>query len=124
MPTVHLTTQDVARFKGGHMEIISNGCMYYGPIASILIDERSVLRVTFVWLAKGEGKPFPKAWFESSRRGHATDLTSYMAMSIDAGTGKGFYLRSPKVRDTIILFPPGNSKLAYKDVRKPVHART
>ena len=115
---MQLTTQAVARFKGGQMEIQNQneGYMYRGEIETIAV-ENNELQVKFAWLAKGEGfPPLPKKWVKDDRLDYAASLEIYSASDIgssgyDVGGDSRICLDSVIVGETVVLYPPNGSKL-------------
>ena len=112
---MQLTTQAVAKFTGGQMEIQNQGegYLYRGEVESIAV-ENNELKVKFVWLAKWEGfPPLPKKWVKDDRLDYAASLEIYSASDIGAGTegGNRLCLQSGIVGETVVLFPPDGSKL-------------
>ncbi len=115
---MQLTTQAVARFKGGQMEIQnqSEGYMYRGEVETIAV-ENNKLQVKFAWLAKGEGyPPLPKKWVKDNCLDYAASLEIYSARDIgssghDVGGDSRICLKSFIVGETVVLFPPNGSKL-------------
>ena len=117
---MELTTQAVARFIGGQMEIQNEheGYMFRGEIKTIAV-ENNELRVKFAWLAKGEGyPPFPKKWVNEDNLDYRASLEIYSASDIGPGsTDDGIEgdnrlcFSSQIVGETAVLFPPNGSKL-------------
>ena len=115
---MQLTTQAVARFKGGQMEIHNRneGYMYRGEVETIAV-ENNELRVKFAWLAKGEGfPPIPQKWVKDDRLDYTASLEIYSASDIgssghDTGDDSRICLNSFIASETVVLFPPNGSKL-------------
>ena len=128
---MQLTTQTVARFIGGQMEIQNQneGYMFRGEVKTIAV-ENNELKVKFAWLAKGEGyPPFPKKWVNEDNLDYGASLEIYSASDIGPGStddGIGgdsrLCLNSSIVGETVVLFPPNGSKLDPAKVEglKPV----
>ena len=107
---MQLTTQAVAKFQGGQMEIQNQneGYLFRGEVATIAV-ENNELRVKFAWLAKGEGfPPLPKKWVKDDNLDYGASLEIYHASEI--GDGR-LSLNSPIVGELAVLFPPNGSKL-------------
>lgn len=115
---MQLTTQVVARFTGGQIEIQNQneGYIYRGEVKTIAV-ENNELRVKFVWLAKGEGfPPLPKKWVKDDRLDYTASLEIYAVRDIgssghDTGGDSRLCLNSSIVGETVVLFPPNGSKL-------------
>ena len=116
---MQLTTQVVARFQGGQMEIQNQneGYLFRGEVATIAV-ENSELRVKFTWLAKGEGfPPIPQKWVKDDRLDYTASLEIYSVSKIGSsgeevgGGDSRLCLNSLIVGETVVLFPPNGSKL-------------
>lgn len=113
-----LTTQAVAKYEGGQMEIQNEGegYLYRGEVATIVVENNEV-RVKFAWLAKGEGfPPVPHRWVSNDRLDYAASLEIYSVSNIgrssdEVGGGDRLCLYSSIVRETAVLYPPDGSKL-------------
>jgi hypothetical protein len=117
---MRLTTEMVARFIGGQMEIQNDreGYMYRGEIADIAIDEKKQeFRVKWTWLAKGEGfPPLPKKWVKEDRGDYVASLEIYTASDIgpsggEVGGDSRLCLNSSFIGELVVLYPPNGSKL-------------
>ncbi|MFA6536279.1 MAG: hypothetical protein WCT25_02475 [Candidatus Paceibacterota bacterium] len=117
---MRLTTQTVARFIGGQMEIQnpSEGYLYRGEIQTATVEESAnELHVRFAWLAKGEGfPPLPKSWVNAPEDlDYSASLEIYTVSDIGpSGHIDGDHrlcLNSSITGETVILFPPNSSKL-------------
>ena len=107
---MQLTTQAVAKFTGGQMEIQNQneGYLFRGEIKAIAVKNNE-LKVKFAWLAKGEGfPPIPKRWVKDDNLDYGASLEIYQASEI--GDGR-LSLNSPIVGELAVLFPPNGSKL-------------
>ncbi len=113
-----LTTQAVARFRGGQMEIQNQeeGYLYRGEVETIAVVDNA-LRVKFAWLAKGEGfPPIPKRWVKDDQLDYTASLEIYSASDIGSSGGEvggdsRIRLSSFTVGETVVLYPPNGSKL-------------
>ena len=113
-----LTTQVVARFVGGQMEIQNQneGYMFRGEVKTIAV-ENNELKVRFSWVAKGEGyPPFPTKWVNEDNLDYGASLEIYSASDIgssgdEVGGDSRLCLNSPIVGEIVVLFPPNGSKL-------------
>lgn len=113
---MRLTTELVARFKGGQMEIQNSGegYVYRGEIAEISVEDNS-LKAKFSWLGKGDSLP-PQRWTKDDNLDYAASLEIYSASDIgpsggDIGGDNRLCLNSSIVGETVVLFPPNGSKL-------------
>lgn len=114
---MQLTTQAVAPYKGGQMEIqnAGEGYLYRGEVAEISVESNE-LRVKFAWLAKADGSPLPSRWIKDDPRDYAAGLEIYSVNNIgpsgdETGGGDRICLNSSIVGETVFLFPPDGSKL-------------
>lgn len=114
---MQLTTQNVAHFKGGQMEIQNQreGYIYRGKVESITVQSNQ-LQVRFAWLAKGEGyPPLPTKWVNAVKIDYCASLTLYSVSNMgpsggDIGGSDRICLTS-MLDETVILYPPDGSKL-------------
>ncbi len=121
---MELTTEMLARFVGGQVEIQNpgEGYIYRGEVLTIGVVNDD-LTVTFSWLAKGEGyPPLSTSWVKDDRLDYAAGLSIYAVSNIgpsgeDVGGGDRICLRSQIVGETVILYPPDGSKLDPADVK-------
>ena len=105
----------VGRYQGGQIEVQNQneGYLYRGDIDSIAVVNGE-LKVTLKWLARGEGyPPLPKRWFKNDKQSISAALELYAASDVDNGR---ICLISAIVGETIILYPPGGSRLAPSKV--------
>lgn len=115
---MRLTTQEVGRFVGGQMEIQNQGegYLYRGEVQTIAVVNNE-LRVTFAWLAKGEGFPLiPQRWVKDDRLDYAASLVIYAVSDIgpsghEVGGDSRICLNSHIVGELVVLYPPNGSKL-------------
>jgi len=115
---MRLTTAEVTRFVGGQMEIQNQneGYMFRGEIATIAIEENSLV-AKFNWFAKGEGyPPLPKRWVKDDNLDYAASLEIYSVSDIgpsggEVGGDSRLCLNSSIVGEIVVLFPPNGSKL-------------
>lgn len=113
-----LTTQMVATFIGGQMEIqnLNEGYLFRGEIKAIAVEDNE-LRVEFAWLAKGEGyPPVPNRWVKDDRLDYTASLEIYSVSDIgpsgdEIGGGTRICLNSSIVGEMAVLYPPNGSKL-------------
>lgn len=113
-----LTTQTFERFKGGQMEVQNQGegYLYRGEIKTITV-ENNALKVTFVWLARGEGfPPIPQRWVKHDRLVIETSLESYAVSDIgssgyDVDGDSRVCLHAPIIGEIVVLYPPNGSRL-------------
>ena len=81
--TEQLTTESLARFKGGEAEIQnqSEGYLYRGEIADIKVEEKSLV-IKFAWSAKmGDNDE----WENNSELDYAASLKIYAPSDIGDG---------------------------------------
>ena len=106
-----LTTENMRKFVGGQMEVQNSGEGYlYRGETRIIEVEGTVLKVTFVWLATGEGFPSePNRWVRSEPKDYAASLELYQVLE-QTETDR-LVLHSSIVGETIVFFPPGGSTL-------------
>ncbi len=108
---MELTAERIARFAGGDMEIQNPGedYLFRGPVETATVEGGEV-RVRFKWLAKNDGGPSnpTPTWTKDDRPDYAASLEIY-AVS-DIGDGR-ICLNSSIVGETVVLFPPGGSRL-------------
>ena len=108
---MQLTTERLAAFVGGDMEIQneSEGYLYRGPIERATVEGGEV-RVRFKWLAKNDGGPSSptSTWTKDDRPDYSASLQIYSVS--DIGDGR-ICLNSSITGETVVLFPPGGSKL-------------
>ena len=114
---MQLTTQVVAPYKGGQIEIqnAGEGYLYHGEVADIAVEDNE-LRVKFAWLAKAEGSPLPNRWIKDDPRDYAAGLEIYSVSNIgpsgdETGSSDRICLNSSIVGEVVVLFPPDGSKL-------------
>jgi len=114
---MQLTTQTVAPYKGGQIEIqnAGEGYLFRGEVADIVVEENE-LRVKLSWLAKGDGLPFPSRWIKDDPRDYAASLEIYSASNIgpsgdETGGSDRICLNSAIIGEIVVLFPPDGSKL-------------
>ena len=106
---MHLSTEVLAHFKGGELEIQNEdeGYVYRGEIKDIEVVDRSV-KVKFVWLAKGtDGFP-PLGWVRDEKLDYAASTDLYFASPYDDGR---ILMHSPIVHELAVFFPPDGSRL-------------
>lgn len=114
---MQLTTQTVAPYKGGQIEIqnAGEGYLYRGEVADIDIIDNE-LRVKLAWLAKGAGSPLLSRWVKDDPRDYAASLEIYSASNIgpsgdETGGSDRICLNSAIIGEVVVLFPPDGSKL-------------
>lgn len=115
---MRLTTENLARFIGGQMEIQNQEeeYLYRGEIKTITVENNEV-RVKFAWCAKGEGfPPMPTHWVKNENLEYAASLEIFAVNNIgpsDHGVGGGdrICLNSPIVGELAVLYPSDGSKL-------------
>lgn len=113
---MQLTTESVAPYKGGQMEIQNRGegYLFRGEVETIVVEDNE-LRVRFAWLAKGEGfPPIPNKWVKNDRLDYVASLDIYSAGDIGPGSdggGNRLNLCSQIIGEVVVLFPPDGSKL-------------
>lgn len=105
---MQLTTNSIAKYIGGQMEIQNQGenYIYRGEIKTIAVED-DTLKVGFVWLAKGDSLP-PTKWQNHDDLDYATSLG--ICHVFDIGDDR-IALHIPIVCELTVLFPPGGSKL-------------
>ena len=106
---MQLTTDVLARFKGGQLEIQNKGerYIYRGEIESVVVEDNSI-KVRFVWLARGtDGFP-PTGWVKDDKLDYAASTEIYSGTDIGNG---GISIYSAIVGEVAVFFPPGGSKL-------------
>lgn len=114
---MQLTTERLAEFIGGDMEI-QNGnedYLYRGPIESAVVEGGEV-KVRFRWLAKNDGganRPTPN-WTSDDRLGYVASLEIYSVS--DIGNGR-ICLNSSIVGEMVVIFPPDGSRLDPERVK-------
>lgn len=109
-----LTQKKVVQYAGGQIEVQNPAerYLYRGEIATITVGGKgddAILRVTLNWMAKGEGfPPLPDRWVNDDQLSYDASLLVYSAANI--GDGR-IALNSFIVGETVVLYPPGGSKL-------------
>ena len=106
---MQLTTDAVAKYIGGQMEIQNEveGYIFRGEVKMIAVENGS-LKVGFAWLAKGDSFPLPTKWRSDENLDYAANLELYDISDIgDERLG----LQSSIVGEFAVLFPPDGSKL-------------
>lgn len=115
-----LTTEIVARFVGGQLELQSQTerYLYRGEIDTIVLwgeGDDSTLQVALAWLAESVGFPSaPSGWVASYRLSYSAKLSEYRVTDIgpsSAGEDSRLYLVSTLRDEAVVLYPPGGSKL-------------
>ncbi len=114
-------TQEVAgRYVGGQLEAQNSdeGYLYRGEIAAIAVDGEgsdATLKVTLNWNAKGVGfPPVPNGWVKDDRLTYSASLMIFSVTSI--GDDR-ILLHTSITRETVVLYPPGGSKLDPSNVK-------
>lgn len=115
---MQVTSEMLARFVGGQMEIQNQGegYIYRGEVKTIAV-ENNELKAQFAWVAKGEGfPPFPNKWVKDDNLDYAASLEIYSASNIgpsggEVGGGDRLCFNSSIVGETVVLYPPDGSKL-------------
>lgn len=104
-----LDTENLARFKGGQLEVMnpSEGYVYRGEIESVEVANENV-RVKFAWVARGKGGYPPNGWINHDDLLYAASTAIYVAT--DIGDGR-VAMSSAIVGETAVFFPPDGSKL-------------
>ena len=111
---MQLTQEVAASYKGGQIEVQNpdEEYIYRGEIATITVQdegEDATLKVTFNWMAKGEGfPPLPSRWVNDDRLTYDAILMIYTIT--DIGDGR-IMLTSFIIGETVVLFSPDGSKL-------------
>jgi hypothetical protein len=111
---IHLTQEIAARYVGGQLEVQnpSEDYFYRGEIATITVEgegDDATLKVTFNWMARGEGpSPIPSRWVSDDRLTYDASLMIYFVT--DLGDDR-ILLKSFIVGETLVLYPPDGSKL-------------
>lgn len=112
---MQVTTATLQRFVGGQMEIQNQGekYLYRGEINTIAVEDDE-LRVTFTWIAKGEGfPPLPKRWVVTAARPYAVSLLIVAVSDIGPGQDGGNRISgyAAIAGELFVLYPPDGSKL-------------
>ena len=120
---MQLTNDLLSRYVGGQMEIQNpkEGYLYRGEIATIILEsghapDDQILKVTFKWVAKGEGyPPLPNHWVRHSCLDYSASLMIYSVSDIGGGR---INLNGWIVGENVTIFPPDGSKLDLSKVEK------
>lgn len=121
---MQLTTEMLAKYVGGQMEIQNEGegYLFRGEVREIAVAGND-LRVAFAWLAKGEGfPPFPTGgWVATDPRDYAVDLSICSANNIgpsggEVGGSDRLCITVPITGEVVVLYPPDGSKLDRSQV--------
>lgn len=113
---MQITTESLAPFQGGQMEIQNQGegYLFRGETATLVVEGKE-FKARFAWLAKGEGfPPLPRKWVKADRLDYTASLEIYTASDIGPGSDGGpnrLCLNSSIVGETVVLYPPGTSTL-------------
>lgn len=114
---MRLTTEVLARFVGGQMEIQnqSEGYIHRGEIEEVAV-EGEMLQVKFAWCAKGEEYPsIPTRWVKDDLLEYGLSLVEGFTSISDIGQGDSgssrICIQSVLSGETIVLFPPDGSRL-------------
>jgi hypothetical protein len=106
---VALTTEVLAHFKGGQLEIQNEreDYIYRGEVANVVVKD-GWIKVQFAWIAKGKDGIPPVSWVNEYVLSYKADTISYYGS--DLGDGR-ISMHSPWFSETATFFPPGGSKL-------------
>lgn len=113
---IAISTADLARFKGGQLEVqnAQERYLYRGEIKDIKVEGGN-LAVEFNWLAEGKGyPPVPEKWVNDEPRSYEASLEIYTISDIGPspdGGGNRLSLQSSIVGEIVVLYPPDGSKL-------------
>jgi hypothetical protein len=121
-----VTTESMARFKGGQLEIQNEIERYLlrGEIGEITV-EGDQLTIRFAWLAKGEGfPPLPNRWVRDSNLDYSLPLMEGFTGVSDIGPsseggGNRLAINSVVSNEMLVFFPPDGSKLDRAKVEEP-----
>ena len=107
---MELSTEILARFVGGDIEIQNGGenYLFRGPIKTATVDGEDVI-IEFEWTAKNDGGPNrpTKTWTIVGNKIYAISMMIYSASESDGR----MILQSSIMCELTVLFPPGGSKL-------------
>ena len=120
--TMQLTTEILARFIGGQIEIqnASEGYLFRGEIETAEVDAENEMTIYLKWMAKAEGfPPTPTGWANSSDLTYQTSLRMYKVSNIGPGSEGDDRIRlfSQPIGETIVLYPPNGSRMDPAKVR-------
>ncbi len=104
-----VSTETLARFVGGQLEIQNEGEYYIfrGEVETVEVVDKNV-KVKFAWLAKGKNGFPPDGWINDDNLDYAASIEIYFAT--DIGDGR-VAMNSPLVGEFAVFFPPNGSKL-------------
>lgn len=112
-----LTTQDLAQFIGGDMEIQNQreDYLYRGPIESAVVEDGDI-KIRFTWCAKNDGGPRrpTSTWTSDDQLDYKASLEIYVVAHTSDGR---ILLNSFMTGETVVIFPPGGSRLDPASVR-------
>jgi hypothetical protein len=126
--TTQLTTQLLAAYIGGQIEIQNGGegYLYRGEIKTAEVTSDDELAITLNWMAKGEGieadgNRLPTGWInDRDQLNYTASLQIYsvsnMGRSREGGDDR-ICLTSTIIGETAVIFPPNGSKLDPAKVR-------
>lgn len=107
-----LTTESLARFVGGQIEIQNEGegYLYRGEVKEIAADD-SQLIVQLAWMAKSDGYPDShKKWVRDDCSDYTASLEIYEASDIGPGTkGSGRIMLVSRANHEIVVLLPSDS---------------
>ena len=106
---MQLSSETLARFKGGQLEIQNKNERYIfrGQIENVVVED-NIVKVKFAWLAKGKDGFPPCRWIKDDNLDYAASTKIYFASEI--GDGR-IAINSPIVGEMAVFFPPDGSKL-------------
>jgi hypothetical protein len=107
---MELTTELLARFVGGDLEIQNKveGYMFRGLIKSIAVENRT-LKICFKWLAQAVGyPPIPTSWELTDPDKWDYELGLDIVAATEDGLGR-IILNASFVGEMNVLFPPGRN---------------
>jgi hypothetical protein len=116
-----LTTQLLARFIGGQIEVQNpeEGYLFRGEIKTAEVTLIGEMEITLNWMAKAEGiegggPPVPRGWINETNLDYGASLEIYSVSDIGPSAEGGdsrICLRSDITGEIVVLYPPNGSKL-------------
>lgn len=107
---MEITSEMITAYIGGQVEIqnLQEKYLFRGKIVGATVENNEI-KVTFDWLAKGEGyPPLPEKWVKVDVRDYVASLEIYSL--VDIGEER-LCLNSSITGETVVFYPLGGSEL-------------